>query len=71
MSELRGLASACRSELQLPRPEEVGAFTEVLCRKSVGKGPGQSLEQDSTLGPEGSRDSTEELERESWNQRSF
>lgn len=71
MAELRGLASACGSGLQLPSSEEVGAFTEVLCRESVGKGPGQSLEQDSTLGPEGSRDSIEELERESWKQRSF
>lgn len=61
--EFRSLASVRGSELQLTGSEE--------CTESTGRGPGQSLEQDSTLDPEGSGDSIDEIERESWKQRSF
>lgn len=53
-------------ELELMSSEEVGRFSEEVCTESSGTGPGQSFEQDSTLGPEGRRDSVEEIEKQSW-----
>lgn len=46
--------------------EEVGRFPKEVCTESSGTGPEQSFEQDSTLGPEGRRDSIEETEKQSW-----
>lgn len=46
--------------------EEVGRFSEEVRTESSGTGPGQSFEQDSTLGPEGRRDSVEKIEKQSW-----
>lgn len=59
------------SKLLLMSSQKIGKLTEVVWVESVGQGPGWSLEQDSALGPEGSRDSIEETVRKSWKQGSF
>lgn len=71
MSEHSALHLCGGLELHMMSSEETDEVTEGVSTESPGTGPGQNLEQDSTLGPEGKRDSIEEIEKEIWKQKSF